>query len=124
MVTYTFHHTGIPTTTPRADEIYSPAFRMHSTPGNNLHRVQWHRFEEGCPLPPLIQTVAHVAFKVNDMALAIAGKDVILGPYEPFPGFQVAMVQIEGAPVEYLQTELSEDEIWGEAHATRVLNAG
>lgn len=120
-VTYAFHHIGIPTTEVQPDEIYSASFRMYSTPGNNPHRVQWHRFEEGCPLHPLIQTVAHVAFKVSDMERAIEGKRVILGPYFPFPRFRVAMVEIEGAPVEYLETDLSEDEIWGDAHATRPL---
>jgi hypothetical protein len=70
------------------------------------------RFEPGCSLHPLIQEIPHVAFKVNSIDKAIIGKKVILEPYYPFEGFRVAMVEIEGAPVEYIETELSEEEIW------------
>jgi hypothetical protein len=111
-VTYVYHHLGIPTKSIRAGERYSEKFKMHTTDGNNEHRIQWHRFEEGCPLHPLAQELPHIAFKVNDMDLAIKGKNVILEPYYPFEGFKVAVVEIDGAPVEYIETELSEEEVW------------
>lgn len=111
-VTYCYHHTGIPTKIPQKNEIYSEKFKMYVTNGDNAHRIQWHRYEPGCPLHPLIQELPHVAFKVNDLDKAIQGKKVILEPYTPFDGFRVAMVEIDGAPVEYLQTDLSEEEIW------------
>lgn len=109
---YEYHHMGIPTKTPRDAEKYSSAFKMYTTPGNNEFRIQWHRFEEGCPLHPLIQTVPHVGFKVKNMDEALKGKKIILEPYYPFEGFRVAMVEVEGAPVELIETNLSEEEIW------------
>ncbi|WP_018300767.1 hypothetical protein [Fangia hongkongensis] len=113
-VSYEYHHMGIPTKVKKEGERYSSTFKMYTTKGHNGHRVQWHRFEEGCPLHPLIQSTAHVAFKVNSIDEAIKGKKVILAPYFPIENFRVAMVEIEGAPVEYIETSLSEDEIWNE----------
>lgn len=83
-LTFIYHHTGIPTRIPQEDELYIEKFKMYVTDGNNEHRIQWHRFEEGCPLHPLIQEVPHVAFKVNNIDQAIIGKNVILEPYYPF----------------------------------------
>ena len=112
-VSYTYHHMGIPTTEVKEGERYSSTFKMYTTDGDNDFRIQWHRFEEGCPLHPLIQSVPHTAFKVSSIDLAIKNRKVILEPYYPFEGFRVAMVEIAGAPVEFIETDLSEEEIWG-----------
>jgi hypothetical protein len=116
-VKYEYHHMGVPTTEPRENEKYSETFKMHTTDGNNQFRIQWHRFEKGCPLDPLIQTRPHVAFKVSNLDMAIEGKRVILEPYFPIEGFRVAMIEVDGAPVEFIQTDLSEEEIWSDEHA-------
>ena len=52
-----------------------------------------------------------MAFKVNSIDQAIKNKNIILEPYYPFDGFRVAMIEIEGAPVELIKTNLSEKEI-------------
>lgn len=111
-LSYQYHHMGIPTDKPQPNEKYSSTFKMYTTPGDNEFRIQWHRYEEGCPLHPLIQTVPHVGFKVDSIDEAIVGKKVILEPYYPFEGFRVAMIEVEGAPVELIETNLSEEEIW------------
>lgn len=111
---YQFHHVGIPTTEKRDGERYSETFKMHTSGGEAPTRIQYHRFEPGCPLHPLIQSKPHVAFKVEDLSKAIEGKNVILDPYEPFTGFKVAMTEENGNPVEYIETTLSEDDIWDE----------
>lgn len=118
---YQYHHMGIPTNKPKEGEKYSSTFKMYTTPGNNEFRIQWHRFEEGCPLHPLIQTIPHVAFKVNSIDEAIKDREILLEPYYPFEGFRVAMVKIDGAPVEFIETNLSEEEIWGESHKNSVI---
>ena len=120
-ITYQYHHMGIPTDQPRPGEKYSSTFKMYTTNGNNEFRIQWHRFEKDCPLHPLIQSIPHVAFKVNSIEDAIINKNVILEPYFPFKGFKVAMIEIDGAPVELIETDLSEEEIWGEAHEGSVI---
>ncbi len=113
-VTYEYNHTGIPTNESKEGERYSPTFKMYVTKGHNAFRIQWHRYVEGCPLHPLIQQVPHVAFKVNSIDEAIKGRKVLLEPYYPLEGFRVAMVEIEGAPVEFIETALSDEEIWND----------
>lgn len=111
-VTYEYHHLGIPTNVTQQGEKYSSTFKMYTTEGDNDFRIQWHRFEKGCPLHQLVQTIPHVAFKVNNIDEAIKNRKVILEPYHPFDGFRVAMVEIDGAPVEFIETDLTEEEIW------------
>lgn len=121
-VTYEYHHMGIPTDSPREGEKYSSTFKMYTSGGENSEfRIQYHRFEPGSSLHPLIQSKPHVAFKVNDLHEAIKGKEVILTPYEPFPGFKVAMIAECGAPIELIETSLSEAEIWYSDHKNTVI---
>lgn len=79
-VKYEYHHIGIPTVIPQKGERYSPTFKMYTTDDHNEFRIQWHRFEEGCPLHPLLQTQPHVAFKVDSIDREIAGKKLCLSP--------------------------------------------
>ena len=55
---------GVPTTIKREGEVYSSTFKMYTSGGDNNLRIQWHRFEKGCHLHPIIQTKTHVAFKI------------------------------------------------------------
>jgi hypothetical protein len=124
-IKYEYHHTGIPTTEVREGEKYSSTFKMYTSGGQDSEfRVQYHRFEQDCPLHPLIQSKPHIAFKVDDLELAIKGKEVILEPYEPFSGFKVAMIAEHGAPIEFIETTLSEEEIWYGSHDNSVIYPG
>ncbi len=121
-ITYEYHHTGVPTTEVKAGEKYSSTFKMYTSGGQDSEfRVQYHRFEEDCPLHPLIKSKPHIAFKVNDLEQAIKGKEVILEPYEPFSGFKVAMIAEEGVPIEFIETTLSEEQIWYGKHNNSVI---
>ena len=112
---YEFHHTGIPTTEARPNEVFSAVAGMFTSDNPGRFRIQWHRFTPESPLHPLLKTVPHVAFKVDDLAAAIEGEVVILGPYEPIDGFRVAVIEDAGVPVELIETELSDEEVWGRA---------
>ncbi len=115
-VTYQFHHLGIPTVEERPGERYSDIYAMHTSDDPcRLVRVQWHRFASESPLHPLLKQAPHPAFKVDDLDRAIAGKEVILGPYEPVPGYRVAAIVDGGIAVELIETTLSDDEIWARA---------
>jgi hypothetical protein len=116
-VSYTFHHTGIPTREIKPGERYSATSKMFTADNGGQFNIQWHRFEPDSPLHPLIQTLPHLAFKVDNLAEAIAGEEVILGPYEPIDGYRVAMIVDNGVPVELIQTELSDQELWARARA-------
>ncbi|MDN6860931.1 hypothetical protein QO207_30430 [Pseudomonas sp. CAN2814] len=117
-VTYEFHHMGIPTDEPREGERYSALYRMYTSDAQTqLLHVQYHRFEAGSTLHELMRTVPHPAFKVSDLERAIAGKQVILGPYEPIDDYRVAVIIDGGIPVELIQTRLSDEQIWGRARS-------
>ena len=48
-------------------------------------RVEFLRFEEGSPMPELLQTTPHAAFVVENLAEAMAGKEVVLEPFDVAP---------------------------------------
>ncbi len=114
-VRYQFHHMGIPSDTPREHEIHSAKAGMFTADNPGAFRIQWHRFTPDSPLHPLIRTVPHPAFKVDDLAAAIADETLLLGPYEPIDGYRVAIIDDGGVPVELIETDLPDDEIWARA---------
>lgn len=120
-IKYQYHHIGIPTKEKHDGEKYSSTFKMYTTKGDNEFRIQWHRFETDCPLHPLLQTIPHVAFKVDSIDEAIIGKKILLEPYYPFERFRVAVVEVDGAPIEFIETDLSEEEVWGQSHKDSII---
>lgn len=84
-------------------------------------RIQWHRFESDSPLHPLIQTIPHVAFKVEDLDRAVKGYNILLGPYEPIPNFRVAIIEESGQPIELVQTKLTDEQLWDRAETDSIL---
>lgn len=119
---YVFHHMGVPITAPRPGEKYSPTFKMYTSGGEHPEfRIQYHRFETDCPLHPLIQQQPHIAFKVPCLNIAVADRELILAPYYPFKNFRVAMINYYGTPIEFIETNLSEEEIWADESPDSVL---
>ena len=45
----------------------------------------------------------HIAYRVDNLAKAIKGEDVILGPFEPGDFATIAFVHKDGVVVEYLE---------------------
>ena len=54
-------------------------------------------------MPELLQTVPHVAFTVENLDAALAGRKVIVEPFFPMEGVRAAFIDDAGAPVEYLE---------------------
>ena len=99
-----YHHVGIPTSEPRAGETYLPELKLHCTDhAANPCGIQWMRYEADCPLPEIVQTMAHVAFEVDDLASALEGRELLIAPNRPSEGVTVAFVLVDGAPVEFLE---------------------
>jgi hypothetical protein len=72
-----FHHVGIPTCEARPGEVPLPEFGMHVSGFDaSPFGVQWMRFEPDSPLPELVRRVPHLAFEVNDLDTALAGRIV------------------------------------------------
>jgi hypothetical protein len=105
-----YNHLGIPTSQKKDGEVYLPSFKMYvSGCEASPYKIEWMRFEKGCPLPQLVQTVPHVAFEVANLAAALQDKKVIIEPNSPSPGVLVAFIEDNGAPVELMQISESTD---------------
>lgn len=101
-----FHHLGIPTKEKLRDEVHLKDLKVYvSGFGRSPYGVEWNRFEDDAPYPDLVKTIPHVAFEVDDLELALKGKNVIIKPNSPSPGVMVAFIEDNGAPIEFLQID-------------------
>jgi len=74
-VAYRYHHAGIPTTSPvEGMTRLMSSGSLAPTTGRTPFGIQWMCYDTDCPVPPLVARVAHVAFEVDDLAEALAGK--------------------------------------------------
>jgi len=100
----TFSHIGIPTNVVRDGENYMADAKLYVTDFSQSENcIEWLRFEDGSPMPELLQTSAHVAFMVDDIAKEMEGKEVLLEPFSPAEGLTIAFIVDDGAPVELMQ---------------------
>ena len=98
------HHFGIPTDKKQKDENYMEGAKLYVTDAaKSPNKIEFLRFEAGSPLPRLLQTSAHIAYKVKDLNKAMTGKEVLMEPFSPAPGLTVAFVVEEGIPIEFMQ---------------------
>jgi hypothetical protein len=108
-----YHHIGVPTANPRPGEVYLEQFNVYASGfETSPYGVEWLRFEPDSPLPELVKTVPHVAFVVEDLMAAIAGREVLIQPNSPSEGVTVAFIVHDGAPIEFLQFSGPEYEVW------------
>jgi hypothetical protein len=99
-----YHHLGIPTQIQRESETYLEDYKVYvSGYEESPYGVEWMRFEPDSPLPELVKTVPHVAFKVDDLEAELEGKNVLIEPNSPSEGVRVAFIVHNGAPVEFLE---------------------
>jgi hypothetical protein len=107
---------GIPTNGVRPGERYSARFCMYTGDSDcQLLHVPWHRYTAVSCLDPLVRSLPHAAFKVDNFGRAVADRKVLLGPYEPISGYRVAIIDDGALPVELIEAELTDQEIWGRA---------
>ena len=98
-----YHHLGIPTNVPRANETYLAQFGLYvSGFPTSPYGIEWMRFEASSPLHPLIKSLPHVAFEVDDLDAALMGQEVISPPASPSEGVRAAVIVVDGAPVELI----------------------
>jgi hypothetical protein len=89
---------------PRQGEIHLPHLKIHvSGFESSPYGIQWMRYDADAPYPEIIKTVPHVAFEVDDLAVALKGKQILIPPNSPAEGILVAMILDDGAPVELLE---------------------
>jgi hypothetical protein len=113
MSRFRFHHVGIPTDLPLPEDDYVAEFKMYASGyEQSPYGVEWMKFDTDCPLPELVKTVPHVAFVVDDLQAAIAGKEILIAPNSPADGIMVAFIVDNGAPIELLRFRSPAAEVW------------
>jgi hypothetical protein len=100
----TFHHYGVPTTTARPGETFLEGAKIYITdPEASPFRIEFVRFEADSPMPEDLKTKAHAAYLVDSLEEAMAGKKVVIPPFEPLPTLRCAFIYEGDALIELLQ---------------------
>jgi hypothetical protein len=105
-----FDHIGFITLEQHAGESWVPFSKVWVTnPRLHPQRVEYVRPLEMPQMGPAnvglwkLWHLPHVAYRVDDLAAAIAGEEVVFGPFEPGDFGPVAFIHKDGAILEYLQ---------------------
>jgi len=99
-----YHHLGIPTSIPHPDERYLEHLKMFVRGfDTSPYGIEWMRFEPECPVHPLVRTLPHIAFEVNDLERALGGCTMLGNISSPSQGVRAAMIVDNGAPIELIE---------------------
>ncbi len=105
-----FDHVGIVTLEPQPGESWVEHSRVWVTnPRLHPQRLEYVRPLALPPVDPAqvglwkLWHLPHVAYRVDDLAAAVRGEEVILGPFQPGDFGTVVFVHKDGGVVEYLE---------------------
>jgi hypothetical protein len=101
-----YHHTGIPTGRIMPGERYLAQFKLYVCGfDRSPFGIEWMRFESDSPIHPLIKTIPHIAFEVDDLDAELSRHDfhILTPPNAPGEGIRVAMIEHDGAPLELIE---------------------
>jgi hypothetical protein len=105
-----FDHVGLITQMPQPGEAWVPASEVWvSNPRLHPQRLEYVR-PRVMPEVPREQVGLwklwhwpHIAYRVEDLQAAIAGEEVVLGPFAPADFVQVVFIHKDGVILEYMQ---------------------
>ena len=99
-----FHHFGVPTNRKSVDEAYIAGAKVHvSNPETHPYRVEFLRFDADSPLPEAVRTRPHAAFLVPSLSGALAGRNVIIPPFDATPKLRCAFIMDGDAIIELME---------------------
>ena len=99
-----FDHIGVPAGAKREGMRFLDSKRLWLTsPGDHPYRVEWLWYEPDSPEADLIRTTPHVAYRVESLEEAMEGEKVIAEPFDVFGEVCVAFIEVDGAPIEFVQ---------------------
>ena len=97
----TLNHIGIVLKEKMNDMIYVEPLKVHITDCNaSPNKIEFLFFEEGSPLPALVQQQGHIAYSVPNIEEAIKDAKVLFGPYD-MGHMWLAFVEEEGIAIEF-----------------------
>ena len=112
-----FHHVGLPTDEQQAGETYVPDTKVCVTdPLEHPYRVEYLRYEPDSPVTGPLRDQPHLSFRTDNLAAEIEGQEVILEPFQPMEGLQVAFILQDGAVFEFMEWDpdfAPEEGSWG-----------
>ena len=80
------------------------AGKIHYTDFNkDEFGIEWVKFDTDSPMPEMMQTVPHVAYLVDNIEDALAGKEILVKSFSPGEGVRVAFIVHNGSPVEFME---------------------
>ena len=99
----TYYHLGIPTDQDMEWDAYLENLKLHIMEyENDPFGIEWMKFEEGSPMPEIIQKRPHVAFLVNDLEKAAQGFELLLPISSPRPGMSTMFIVHKGIGIEFV----------------------
>ena len=77
-----FMHVGVPTDKIMEGAVYAEAIKTYIVaPETNEFNIEYLRFEKDTPLPKELQTMVHVAYKVDDLDEQVKANTVVVEPW-------------------------------------------
>jgi hypothetical protein len=109
-----FDHIGLITEEEKPGETWLEGGRLWVTsPRDHPANVEWLRFAPDSPVTGPTRSRPHVAYRVDDLAAAIEGHDLVLEPTVIADGFAtIAYVDVDGVLVEFMQYRDPEEQGW------------
>jgi hypothetical protein len=99
-----FDHIGVPAAAKREGMRFLESKRLWLTsPADHPFRVEWLWYEPESSEHELVRSVSHVAYRVGSLEEAMEGHQVIAEPFDVFGEVRVSFVEVDGAPVEFVQ---------------------
>lgn len=99
-----FDHVGLPTEEKQPEEMYVEMTRVWVTdPQVHPYKVEYLRFESDSPVTGPVRDLPHTAFRVDDLDGAIAGEEILLGPFNATDSLRVVFIRKDGAVFEYME---------------------
>lgn len=101
-----YNHLGIPTQNDMPWEAYLENLKLHIMEyANDPFGIEWMKFEEGSPMPEMIQKFPHVAFTVNDIAKAAKGFKELVPLSHPREGMTTLFIEHKGIAIEFIMLD-------------------
>jgi hypothetical protein len=99
-----FDHVGIPAPAKREGMRFLESKRLWLTsPADHPFRVEWLWYEPDSTEHELVRSLSHVAYRVRSLEDAMDGHRIIAEPFDVFDEVRVSFIEVDGAPVEFVQ---------------------
>ena len=101
-----FVHVGITVTKPMPAEVYVAGIKCFiAAPETNDWMAEYLRFEKDTPMPEELQTMSHVAYKVDNLDQLLKENKVIVQPWMADEHTRIAFIMHDGFLFELMEVK-------------------